>query len=308
MKQHTKAILAALFVAFLWSTSWILIKNNIDEIPPLLFAGIRYMLASLILLPGLYRFKTCIRQLSRRDWIELFLFGLVYYTIAQGAQFITLKYMEAISFSLLLNFTTIMVAIMAIFTLKEFPSPLQWGGIAIFLLGIYLYFVPIQAGEFSVIGLVMAFITLLGNAIAGVQGRAINRTRRIPAYVVTTLSMTIGSILMLAGGLTFEDLPPLSLSNWGTLAWLAAVNTAFAFTVWSKTQQTLTAVESSVINNTMLIQIAILAWIFLDEALTRLDVLGLVLVAVGALLTNWKAKASSSAPYAPAGTPQADNT
>ena len=40
--------------------------------------------------------------------------------------------------------------------------------------------------------------------------------------------------------------------------WLALVNSAFAFTLWNRTLRTLSATESSVINNTMLIQIAIL--------------------------------------------------
>ena len=290
MKTHTKAILAALFVSFLWSTSWILIKNNIEDIPPLLFAGIRYMMASLILLPGLLKYKTALRQISRKEWITLFLFGLIYYTIAQGAQFITLKYMGAISFSLMLNFTTILVAIIGIFSLREVPTLIQWSGIAVFLVGVLLYFIPLQDEKFTAIGLSMAFVTMLANAIAGIQGRAINRTRKIPFYVVTTTSMTIGATLMLVSGLLFEDMPTLSSSNWVALIWLAVVNTAFAFTIWSKTQQILTAVESSIINNTMLIQIAIMAWIFLQEPLTLQDVFGLALVALGALLTNWNGK------------------
>jgi len=194
----------------------------------------------------------------------------------------------------MLNFTTILVAIFGIFSLREIPSLIQWSGIAVFFMGVLLYFFPLQDEKFTAIGLSMAFITILANAIAGIQGRAINRTRKIPAYVVTAISMTIGATLMLASGLIFEKLPTLSSSNWGALIWLAVVNTAFAFTVWSKTQQILTAVESSIINNTMLIQIAILAWIFLREPLSLQDVFGLVLVAVGTLLTSWKPAASIS--------------
>jgi drug/metabolite transporter (DMT)-like permease len=44
--------------------------------------------------------------------------------------------------------------------------------------------------------------------------------------------------------------------------------------------------ESSIINNTMLIQIAILAWIFLGETLTLAQILGMLLAAVGALLVQ----------------------
>ncbi|MDQ2848487.1 MAG: DMT family transporter [Actinomycetota bacterium] len=59
------------------------------------------------------------------------------------------------------------------------------------------------------------------------------------------------------------------------------MNTAFAFTLWNHTLRRLTAVRSSVINNTMLIQIAVLAWIFLDEPLGVRQIVGLVLATVG---------------------------
>ncbi len=58
----------------------------------------------------------------------------------------------------------------------------------------------------------------------------------------------------------------------------AVVDSAFAFTLWNTTLQTLTAVESSILNSTMLPQIAILAWVFLDEPLTTRQIVGIVLV------------------------------
>jgi drug/metabolite transporter (DMT)-like permease len=69
---------------------------------------------------------------------------------------------------------------------------------------------------------------------------------------------------------------------------LAVVNTAFAFTLWNKTLQVLSSVESSMINNTMLIQIALLAWLFLGEKLSIWNIVGLVLAAAGVFLANIK--------------------
>jgi drug/metabolite transporter (DMT)-like permease len=67
---------------------------------------------------------------------------------------------------------------------------------------------------------------------------------------------------------------------------LAIVNTAFAFWLWNKSLQALTAMESSFINNTMLIQITLLAWIFLGERLTQVGAIGLIISLVGVLLVN----------------------
>ena len=76
--------------------------------------------------------------------------------------------------------------------------------------------------------------------------------------------------------------------------WLAVVNTALAFTLWNLTQRTLSAIETSIINNTMLIQIAILAWLFLGERLSVRAIVGLALAAIGTLIVQLR-RAKTSA-------------
>ncbi len=103
---------------------------------------------------------------------------------------------------------------------------------------------------------------------------------------LTALSMAIGSAVLLAGGVLLEGVPRPDGRGWLIVAWLAVVNTAFAFTLWNHTLRTLTAVESSVVNNTMTIQIAVLAIVFLGEQLGPMQLLGLVLAAVGAAVVQ----------------------
>ena len=119
---RSRAILLALFVTFLWSTSWVLIKFGLDDIPPLTFAGLRYFLAFLALIPAYVRSnsKTPVRELSRFDWWYLIGLGLIYYTVTQGTQFLALSFLPAITLSLLLNGTAIVVAVLGIFLLREY--------------------------------------------------------------------------------------------------------------------------------------------------------------------------------------------
>jgi DME family drug/metabolite transporter len=100
--------------------------------------------------------------------------------------------------------------------------------------------------------------------------------------VVTTVSMTVGALLLATVGSVAEPAPSLDGRSWLIVGWLAAVNTAFAFGLWSHTLRRLTAIESSVLNNTMAIQIPVLAWIFLGEVLSAQQIAGLLLAAVGA--------------------------
>ncbi|MFW9997951.1 MAG: EamA family transporter, partial [Candidatus Odinarchaeota archaeon] len=60
-----------------------------------------------------------------------------------------------------------------------------------------------------------------------------------------------------------------------------------AFTLWNKTLQTLRAVDSSLINSTMLPQTVILALIFLGERPELLDWVGLLLLMSSVVLVQY---------------------
>lgn len=278
----------AFIVTLLWSSSWVLIKIGLEDIPALTFAGLRYTLAFLGLTPFLLRRGNleAVRKLSRRDWILLIVLGLLFYTLTQGAQFVGLFYLPAVTVSLLLNFTAVIITLLGIFFLAEVPNLRQWIGVVLAALGGILYFYPIGVSSAQVIGLIIVIIGVLANSGSAVLGRYINRSGRINPWTVTVVSMGIGSLILLISGLTFQGLPALSLASWGIIIWLAIVNTAAAFTLWNHTLRTLSAMESGVINNTMLIQIAILAWVFLGERLNGQEVVGLIIAAAGTVMVQ----------------------
>ena len=98
--------------------------------------------------------------------------------------------------------------------------------------------------------------------------------------------MTVGSAVLLTAGLAVEGVPHLSGTAIVVIAWLAVINTAWAFTMWNASLRRLTAVESAAINNTMLIQIAVLAWVFLGEPPGPVGGVGIAVVSAGALLAQ----------------------
>jgi drug/metabolite transporter (DMT)-like permease len=282
------AILIALFVTILWSSSWILVKVGLKDIPPLTFAGLRYVWAFLVLLPATLlnqKRRSEILNMSRRNWLRLALLGLLFYTLTQGLVYVALGYLRAATLSLMLNFTSAVVAILGIFLLVEIPTLLQWIGVSVFLLGALIYFYPLGTEE-PMLGLLVGGVVVVTNALSSLLGRDINRTRDLDPMIVTLISMGAGSITLLVLGLLLQGLPRMDLLSWSIIGWLAIINSAFAFTLWNMTQRTLTATESSIINNTMLIQIAVFAWAFLDEHLTLQEMGGLILAALGILLVQ----------------------
>ncbi|MBE2268331.1 MAG: DMT family transporter [Anaerolinea sp.] len=288
LSDHARAIVQALFVTFLWSTSWVIIKLGLREsIPALTFAGMRYTLAALCLLPfALRRSSTPMRSLNRRDLLLLGTLGLLYYAVTQGAQFLSLSYLPSATVSLLLSFSAIVVVGLGIRLLNETPTRSQWFGLALYFAGVIAYFVPLQFSSGELLGVVIAIAGLLANAMSSVIGRSINREGKLSPLLITLISMSIGGVLLLVVGLITQGVPPLSLTTLLLVAWLAVVNTALAFTLWNKTLQTLSAFESSIINNAMMVQIPILAWLFLGEGISLKNALAFSVAGCGILIVQ----------------------
>lgn len=291
---HVTVVLQGLLVAFLWSTSWVLIKIGLEDIPALTFAGLRYMLAFLCLLPFVLRSRQLpiIRHLPAATWLRLTVLGLLLYTITQGSQFLALSYLPAITTNLLLSVSAAVVALLGMFLLAERPTLSQWGGLALYLIGVLVYFYPASLPANQMFGVVVAIVCVLGNALSSILGRSVNRSQELTPLTVTVVSMGIGAIALLAIGVYVQGFPRLSLLNWAIIAWLAVVNTAFAFTLWNHTLRHLSAMESSIINNTMMIQIPILALLFLNERMSGREWVGLLFAGLGILIVQlrwqWK--------------------
>lgn len=303
----------ALLVTVLWSSSWILIRWGLDDegLPPVMFAALRYGLAAIVLVGFVI-----IRERKRRtDYhvgrgfiLKLVALGLVMYALTQGAQFVALDEQPAATTSLVLALTPLLVAAGAAITLSEVPTRIQLLGSGLVAVGAMLYF----AGDLgaTTAGMVAAITALFANVAAAVIGRGVNREGRLPALSITAISMGIGAGALAFTAIGLEGFPTISTRGWLIIAWLAVVNTAFAFTLWNLSLQRLTAIESAAINNTMLVQIAFLAWIFLGEAPGAIGLLGIGLVTGGVYLvqsTRWARIASQGAgprtPGEPGGRP-----
>ena len=282
------AVLEAFLVVTLWSSSWVLIKWGLEDIPPLTFAGLRYFLAFLMLVPFALTKdnRIALGRLSRRSWILLGVLGLLFYAIGVGGQFVALSILPAVTTRLLFAFSTVVVALLSGLLLRERPAIWQWFGILAALTGIYIYFYPVDVAVSQLAGILAALIGMLALAGAAIVGRTIARSRVASPVLVSAVSMGVGSVLLLSCGVVLQGIPAVSLRNWLIIGWMSVVNTAFAFVLWNHSLRTLTAVESNIITNAMIVEIAVLASVFLGERLTNMDMVGLGLVIGGTLLVQ----------------------
>jgi drug/metabolite transporter (DMT)-like permease len=258
-----------------------------EALQPVTFAALRYGLAFLALIgfvAGRSTYRHQVKSLDALAWRDIAFLGLIFYTVTQGAQFIAIETQPAATSSLVLSLTPLLVTATATRSLSEKPQRSQITGAVLVALGAWSYFSG-QLGATGV-GMTAALVGLAGNTASTLLGRRINRETTVSPLVITALSMAIGSLLLVVLGIGTEGVPEVSGVAWAIIVWLAVVNTAFAFTVWNLSLRRLSAVESAGINNTMLIQIAILAWLFLDEAPGAMEWMGIVAVTLGIFLTQ----------------------
>ena len=282
-KKRIIAFASAIIVTILWSFSFIIVSIGLEDIPPVTFAAFRYLLAFMFQIP-IFLFtknRISLKTLTKADWRTFLLYGIIFYTINQIVPFIALTYISPIIFSMVMNFTVLAVALLGVLFLNEKLAWVQILGIFIFIAGVFFYFFPLGQIDLNWIGVGIAFIGVMSNAIATIMGRAVNRQGKFSPFIITFISMGIGSILMFIIALIVDGFPHLPLWAWGMIIFLALVNTALAFNMWNFSQRTLTATEITMINNLMLVEIALLSWIFLDTNLSIKQMISIVVVLIG---------------------------
>lgn len=285
MKSNSTRVLQAFFVTFLWSTSWILIKLTITNISPLYFAGLRYLIGFIVLAIVVLIQKKA-EKLSLHSFLWISVYGVIMITLTQGSQFVALSILPTIMVSLALNATPIVVAIVGYFLLKERLIGYQKVGVLLYSVGVLMYFYPFQKINDIALGLLVALLAIVFNASATLLGRKINQKRLTNSTLLTMISMGVGSVLLLMIASQVETFPTLDGLNVLTLLWLGVVNTALAFTLWNHALEKITATSASLINSTMLIQIALLSWVFLSEALNLRQIIAVLIVFGGVMMVQ----------------------
>jgi drug/metabolite transporter (DMT)-like permease len=81
-----KARVVWLILCGIWGSTWLFIKLGLADLPPLTFAGIRFLVASLIL-SALILARGVRWPRSRRDWFLIAIVGLLQFTLNYGLVF-----------------------------------------------------------------------------------------------------------------------------------------------------------------------------------------------------------------------------
>ncbi len=281
------AVALAILASFLWATSFIYIKIGLEDIPPLTFAALRYVIGALALM--LFRLSRpqpmAPRLDARSSWLLVSL-GILLYALIPAFMFLGLDRAEAVTFNFVFQAgIPLTLALTAGYILKEATSWWEWVGVGIVVVGMYVFFPAIPAGD-EAVGVALAAIAAISIGASNLIQRRLMRSGRISSLDATMMPMALGSGLLLVYALAVEDFPTIDGKAIVLLLVLGVVNTAFAFTIWHSAMKTLNALHAGVIASAQIVEVAVLAWWFLGESLTGGRIVGSAIVLAGIVVVH----------------------
>ena len=279
------ALLEALLVTVIWSSSFVVVKFGLETLGPLTIAGLRYSLGALALLP-LFLFNHPVRRpISGNLWLRLIIIGISSYTIGNGALFWGLKYIPATTGSFLMGLVPLLVMIGGAIFLKEFPTRWQGLGVFVSLVGSVVFFSGgLQPGQ--PLGIAIVALGLMGFMTFSLLGRSIARERSMDTLVLTTIPLIIGGLTTICLALIVEGIPYFTTRSFWVVIWLALVNTSLGYFIYNHALRELTALEMNMVMNLTPIFTALISWIMLGERLGLWQGIGLVVMIVGVYLVQ----------------------
>jgi O-acetylserine/cysteine efflux transporter len=216
-------------IAAVWGSNFVIIHEGLEHLPPLLFAGLRFLL---VFLPALF-------LLRRPDvpWSELAAYGLFIGVGQFGLLFLAVDGLISPGLASLVAQTQVFFTIgLAIYFNGEKVAPIQW--LALLLAASGLIVIGLNndsettlAGLFLMLGAALCWA--IGNMVARRAGRI-----DMVAYVGWSSLFAAPPLLLLS--LVFEGPHAISrglmeadLGTWGAVIWQAVGNSLFGYAAWA---------------------------------------------------------------------------
>lgn len=289
MSEKFIFLFQGLFVVFVWSASKIIMKMGLEVIPPYIFAAAIQVVA-LLAIGVYYLFKDKTKRITptREEIYLMVLGGLVAFAGAKIFSIIGLQYVTGATAGLIATTVTVFAVIIAALVLKERPKIWQYAGILLILVGTYVFLSQdIITG--SMFGILLLLVAEMAFAFNNVIVRLLSRRPEDIALLTNLVGNIVGTMVLLPLGLIVDGVPT-KIWTWPVIALVIIVGLIFGFSgfLWARLLDKLKVLEVSVLSNTMIIQVAILSVIFLNESMTWYNVAGGLLVLIGAFVTDQK--------------------
>jgi drug/metabolite transporter (DMT)-like permease len=285
----SRAIVWSLYagLVLIWSSTWVVIKIGLEDVPPLLGAGIRFAVAG----AGLLVAARVMRRSLRTDLILAATLATLPFAAAYGLIYWGEQYVPSGLAAVLFGVMPLYSATIASLALADEPlHPRLLAGIAVAIGGLALAFgesLALGDAEWALLAAIACALAPLASAVGNVAIK--RRGAALDAVVLNGWAMLGGGLLLLAASAPTEDWASTAWTGQavGSIVYLAAIGSALTFVTLTILLRELPAVTMSYI--TLLLPFGALAFgaALYDERVTLAAVAGALLVACGLAVAQW---------------------
>ncbi len=279
-----KARLVWLILCGIWGSTWLFIKLGLEDLPPLTFAGIRFVISCLIL-SAIIRFRGLRLPRSRSDWTLLLVTGILSFSLNYGLLFWGEQYISSGLAALLQATIPAFGLVIAHFYLPG--ERMTWPKIAGVVLGVCGVGVVFSnqlniAGGQALAGCVALVFSSLFVAYSNVLVKA--RGQNLEPVMLAAGQMFFGMIPLLLIGIPLEG-NPLKF-HWTPMAvvamlYLALVGSVLAFVLYYWLVHNIDVTKSMLISLVTPVVAVILGMVVLGEELSWRTLAGGAMIMVG---------------------------
>jgi drug/metabolite transporter (DMT)-like permease len=194
-------------LCLIWGSTWLFIKLGLEDLPPISFAGIRFLIATIVLW-SIVRIRRLALPSTRKEWLLLLSTGILSFTLNYGLLFWGEQRTTSGLAAILQTIIPVFGLLLAHYYLPN--ERMTWakvGGVLLGIVGIVVIFSNQLAGESSsgfagsIAIVVGAFCAAWSNVLVKARG-----THLDPA-VLAAGQMAFGFVPLLTLGWAFEGSP-----------------------------------------------------------------------------------------------------
>lgn len=293
MKNYlSKTIFLAIVACLLWSSAFVGVKIGLKYQTPLQFAGIRFIISGLMLIPVVYNFSRFRREVAE-NFGYVCLIAFLQVILQYSLFYLGVSMVPASIAAMIVGSSPVFIA----FTSHFFNTGdrMDWSKSGSFLLGI-IGVAIITLGRDRLpsgaeIALTGVILLLLNNVVSGITSVVVARKQQtISPMVLTSASLFIGGVFLFGVSIPIEGFQyKVFLAEYFVaLAWLSFLSAA-AITIWNTLlrRPKVKVSELSIWKFLIPVAGAILSWLILpDESPDFVSVVGMIFIASSLLILN----------------------
>ncbi len=288
--QRRLLVLCLATVYLVWGTSYIATRVGVLHLPPLLFAGVRFILGGALLTAvALWRgFRPA--QLTGQ-WKHLLVLSFIAVAISNGLQSWALQWVPSHTSALLNASCALWIVVFGLFGARaHHPGPRAIIGLVVGFAGTALLMWPAGGSVTGDVLFIPQLVTLLACVVWSLGTIYMrNHSIDVDLFALIGLQMLLGGVWMALVGLARGELALWHWSREGALAlaFLVIFSCCFAYTAYGWLARHATPAQVGTYSYVNPAIAAVAGYLILDEQLGAMQIAGAVVILAGVLMINW---------------------